>query len=220
MLRRTWAVVRRGRVTVPGSVLALLAAATACSGGHVPGSVGGAASASSIAIARCAGTDAAAATPDGLPDLTLACLGNGPAVHVAGIAGPAVVNLWASWCYPCRQEMPLLQHESRALGGKVRVVGVDTNDQAAHAVAFAENTARAGYEELSDPTGKLAISLHAPGLPFTVAIDRTGSLVWHKAGQLTTGDIRQAIHAAEVGSLRCQRQSGSKTAISIRRREV
>lgn len=189
------------RVTVAGSVLAVLAA-TACSGVQAAG----APAAPPAALARCAGAGTTAPARDGLPGITLACLGKGPAVDVAGIAGPAVVNLWASWCYPCRQEMPRLQHESVALGGKVRVVGVDTNDQAATAVAFAENTARAGYEELSDPTGRLAISLHAPGLPFTVAIDRNGSLVWHKAGQLTKVDISQAIHAAEAGSLRCQRR--------------
>lgn len=140
-----------------------------------------------------------AAIRHGLPDITLACLGTGPAVDVDGIAGPAVVNLWASWCYPCRQEMPLLQHEAGALHGQVRIVGVDTNDQADQAIAFTENTVHAGYEELSDPTGKLAISLRAPGLPFTVAIDRSGRLVWYKAGQLTSGDISQAVRAAQTG---------------------
>lgn len=199
MLRRAWVVVRRGRVTVPGSVLAVLAAAAACSGGHAIAPPSGAAPASSITLARCTNAAAPAAARDGLPDIALACLGQGPRVDVAGIAGPAVVNLWASWCYPCRQEMPLLQHQSEALGGEVRIVGVDTNDQAAQAIAFAEGMVRAGYEELSDPTGKLAVSLHAPGLPFTVAIDRSGSLVWHKAGQLTSDDIRQAVHAAQTG---------------------
>lgn len=199
MLRRAWMVVRRGRVIVPGSVLAVLAVVTACSGSHGTDPLSSAPPASSITVARCTNADATAATRDGLPGITLACLGKGPAVDVAGIAGPAVVNLWASWCYPCRQEMPMLQHESEALGGKVRIVGVDTNDQAAHAIAFATHTVRAGYEELSDPTGKLAIRMHAPGLPFTVAIDRSGSLVWHKAGQLTNADISQAVHAAQTG---------------------
>ncbi|MGH3417241.1 MAG: TlpA family protein disulfide reductase [Actinocrinis sp.] len=177
----------------------MLAAATACSGSHATAPVSSAPRTSSITLSRCTNADATAATRDGLPGITLACLGNGPAVDVAGLAGPAVVNLWASWCYPCRQEMPLLERASEALGGKVRVVGVDTNDQAAQAIAFAEDTAHAGYEELSDPTGKLAISLHAQGLPFTVAIDRSGSLVWHKAGQLTNGDVSQAVHAAQTG---------------------
>ncbi|MGH3188362.1 MAG: TlpA family protein disulfide reductase [Streptosporangiaceae bacterium] len=199
MLRRAWVVVRRGRVAVPGSVLAVLAVVTACSGSHATHPVSSGPRTSSITLPRCANADATAATRDGLPGITLACLGKGPDVDVAHLAGPAVVNLWASWCYPCRQEMPLLGRESEELGGKVRIVGVDTNDQAAQAIAFAEDTARAGYEEFSDPTGRLAVSLHALGLPFTVAIDRGGSVVWRKAGQLTSADIGQAVRAAQAG---------------------
>lgn len=177
----------------------MLAAVTACAGSHGTVAAGSAAPGPPTTLARCADPQHSAATSGGLPDITLACLGNGPAVDVAGIAGPAVLSLWASWCYPCRQEMPLLQQAAEAMGGKVRIVGVDTNDKASSAIAFAKNTVRASYEELSDPDGKLAIALHAPGLPFTVAIDRGGTLVWHKAGKLTSSDITQAVHAARTG---------------------
>lgn len=172
-------------------VLAGMAACSARSGPSAadPGSGG-----ASTIVAPCTAGNPRPAAPHGLPDLTLHCLGPGPAVDMARIAGPAVLNLWASWCYPCRQEMPLLQTQSRA--GDVRVIGVDTNDQSGHAVTFVEHTVRATYEQLSDPTGKLALALRAPGLPYTVAVDRAGSVVWRKAGQLTEHDIAEAVHAA------------------------
>lgn len=126
-----------------------------------------------------------------LPPVQLACLGTGPAVDVARLAGPAVVNLWASWCYPCRQEMPLLQRAH----DDVRVVGVNTNDAQAAALKFAAKVG-ASYEQLDDPTGRLATALHAPGLPYTVAIDAAGAIVWHKAGVMAASDVAAAVRAA------------------------
>lgn len=136
-------------------------------------------------------TAPAAGRHNRLPDLQLACLGSGPAVDVARLAGPAVVNLWASWCYPCRQEMPLLQRAH----GSVRVIGVNTNDAQAAALRFLPKVG-ATYEQLSDPTGRLATALHAPGLPYTVAIDAAGAIVWHKAGVMAASDVAAAVRAA------------------------
>lgn len=145
-------------------------------------------------LAPCVTGQARVAPHGGLPDLRLDCFGEGPSIDIARLAGPAVVNLWASWCYPCRAEMPLLQKASA--GTRIRIVGVDTNDGAASARKFITNTVHATYEELSDPTGKLALDLHAPGLPYTVAIGRGGDIVWHKAGKLTGADLASAVNAA------------------------
>lgn len=138
---------------------------------------------------RC--TAPAAGQHNRLPDLQLVCLGTGPSVDVARLAGPAVVNLWASWCYPCRQEMPLLQRAH----DNVRVVGVNTNDTQAAALRFLPKVG-ATYEQLDDPTGRLATALHAPGLPYTVAIDAAGAIVWHKAGVMAASDVATAVRAA------------------------
>ena len=72
---------------------------------------------------------------DGLPELTLPCLGPGEPVQLAGLTGrPRLVNIWASWCGPCRAEMPWLQQAHDT--GAVDVLGVDAEDQASAAGAL------------------------------------------------------------------------------------
>ena len=61
--------------------------------------------------------------------MSLATLdGNGAALELAALRGPAVVNLWATWCAPCRQELPAFQEVS-ARRSDVRFVGVDIGEQ-------------------------------------------------------------------------------------------
>src|SRR5207237_8219321 len=98
-----------------GAVLALLAlATTGCTGGSSSGppAVSGPAHAELVARAAldpCPPSIAVSHVSHGLPDVTLPCLGAGPAVHLAGLRGtPTVVNIWGSWCVPCQAETKYL----------------------------------------------------------------------------------------------------------------
>lgn len=75
----------------------------------------------------------------GLPDLTLPCFHGGMSVRLSQLTGPVVVNLWASWCAPCRQELPAFQALSRRTEGKVTVLGVVTHDERDSAISLAED---------------------------------------------------------------------------------
>ena len=67
--------------------------------------------------------------PEGrLPDLRLPCFTGGEPVGLDAVRGPAVINLWASWCGPCRKELPAFQRLAGRTGGQLHVVGVDTRD--------------------------------------------------------------------------------------------
>lgn len=99
-----------------------------------------------------------------LPALRLACLGRGPAVDVGSIEGPALINLWASWCTPCREEMPRLQEAYERHGADVRFIGVNTRDSRGKALAFLRETG-VGYEQLRDPNGRLLADVGTPGAP-------------------------------------------------------
>jgi len=109
---------------------------------------------------------------------------------------PVVINVWASWCIPCRAEFPLFQVASVRLGRHVAFLGVDTMDNAADARAFLSKFP-VSYPSYQDPSGSIARSL-APteGVPTTVFLDRAGRVTYFHQGAYRSepdlvGDIRR-----------------------------
>ena len=95
---------------------------------------------------------------------------------------PVVVNLWASWCGPCRHEFPALQDLSARYGKRVGFLGVDTQDDEDAAATFLEE-APVPYPSYSDPDEDIKRSLEiAFGLPSTVYFDKQGELCHKKEG--------------------------------------
>ena len=123
-----------------------------------------------------------------LPDLTLPCLGNDTEASLADIGGPAIVNVWGSWCGPCREEMPVIESFNQEYGAEVAVVGVaiDTYPEAA-----AEFAAEKGvtYPSLLDGCGELQESELAlgRGLPQTLFVSEDGTIERH-SGQIQSVD--------------------------------
>lgn len=130
-------------------------------------------------IADCA-PGSGAPVDGGLPAVTLPCLGGGPDVDLSTLEGPMVVNLWASWCGPCRTELPFYQAFSEEHGDRVSVLGVDYQDtQPAAALALARDTG-VTYPLLADPQGALDGATPMPrvaGLPFLALVDADGRVV-------------------------------------------
>ena len=130
-------------------------------------------------IAACA-PGPASQVKDGLPSVTLPCLGGGPDVNLATLRGPMVVNLWAVWCTPCRKELPILQKFQEKHGDKVAMLGVDYNDtQPEQALGLAKETG-VTYPLLADPQARLDYKSPFPslrGLPFLALVDADGKVV-------------------------------------------
>jgi cytochrome c biogenesis protein CcmG/thiol:disulfide interchange protein DsbE len=107
---------------------------------------------------------------------------------------PVVVNIWASWCGPCRFEFPSLQRLSAKYGKRVAFLGVDSQDSDAAARTFLSE-APVPYPSYSDPDEDIKESLGAPrGLPDTAFYNREGELVYLKQGQYADeGDLRADI---------------------------
>jgi cytochrome c biogenesis protein CcmG, thiol:disulfide interchange protein DsbE len=130
-------------------------------------------------LERCPPTSGSAAS-DGLPDVTLPCLGAGPAVHVAALRGtPTLVNLWGSWCGPCQQETPFLQQAHARLGAAVRFLGVDTSDDPDSALDFAAHVRPAmRYPSVVDENKAVLLGVHGPtAVPMTLFVDAGGRVV-------------------------------------------
>ena len=133
----------------------------------------------------------AAAGPDGLPALTLPCLGPGPDVALDRLTGrPTLVNLWATWCGPCREEMPLLQAAHDRHGEQVRFLGVDVQDDPEAARWFLDELG-VGYPHAVDTDGELLRDLGARGLPVTLAVDADGRVIERVMGQLTAEELQR-----------------------------
>lgn len=151
------------------------------------------------ALSSSAGTGGAALTGRGdspapgftLPDLTAL----GHSTGLAQLRGHDVVlNFWASWCFPCRTEMPVLQAAQKAHPG-VRFVGIDTNDTRAAALQFLRHV-HVGYLTLYDPHGTAATAYGLLGLPTTVFVSAQGKVLGRHAGQLDAGTLAAALGEA------------------------
>jgi cytochrome c biogenesis protein CcmG, thiol:disulfide interchange protein DsbE len=105
-----------------------------------------------------------------------------------------VVNVWASWCGPCRFEFPTLQRLSAEYGKRVAFLGVDSQDSDDAARTFLSE-APVPYPSYTDPDEDIKESLGAGfGVPDTAFYDRKGELVYLKQGPYAKGsDLRADI---------------------------
>ena len=101
-----------------------------------------------------------------------------------------VLNLWASWCGPCRQEAPDLESVWRFYGSlNVQFLGVDEQDSRASAGAFVTEFGLT-YPMAFDPSSALAASYGAIGLPSTYVIDASGTIRFRFLGRVDPADLR------------------------------
>jgi thiol-disulfide isomerase/thioredoxin len=166
------------------SVLALLSGCTSTSGGAdkrppFPNNPDHAHLVAAARLEPCP-TTSGAAVSGGLPDVTLPCLGKGPAVQMAALRGaPTLLNLWGSWCGPCQKETPYLQQAHLRLGKSVRFLGVDTEDQADSALDFAAHVRPPmRYPSVLDDNKAVLLAVHGPSaVPMTIYVDASGHIV-------------------------------------------
>ncbi len=136
-----------------------------------------------VVLGACAGSGTRSpAVSDRLPDASLASFDGGAPLDLSTLKGPAVVNLWASWCGPCRRELPLYQSFSKAYAGQVRVVGIDFQDtQVSRARALIAKTG-VTYPLYSDRDGLM----RAQVLPKVILVDAEGRIAYQKYVEITS----------------------------------
>lgn len=122
--------------------------------------------------------------PLDLPDFSLVD-GAGATISLADLGGKVVLlNIWATWCVPCREEMPQLNDLQAALGGKdFEVVAVNIDKGGPDkARKFLDETKATDLTLYTDPTGKLFAKLRAVGMPTTLLINRQGKEIGRLIG--------------------------------------
>lgn len=162
--------------------LALLLAFVATAGLVLAGRIGGAAPARSVLIDR-------PAPPLAGPTL------DGGTFDLAQWRGEVVVvNVWASWCLPCRREQPLLvaAYEQLAPQG-LRMVGINVRDRPQDARAFLTQYGNAPWPSVLDADGKAAVDWGTFALPETYVVDRTGTVRSKAVGELDAAWITENV---------------------------
>ena len=122
------------------------------------------------------------AASERLPNVTLTSLTGGQAVDLGALRGPAVVNLWAQWCAPCRRELPIYESFYRAHRGKVSVLGVDWQDPQADRARRLAGDSGVTYPLVADTEPKIRANL----LPRLVLIDADGKIAFQEYVEITS----------------------------------
>jgi len=131
------------------------------------------------------------ATPTELPSFDLASFRS----LLSELHGtPVVVNVWASWCGPCKTEGPLLAKLAREYQGRVQFLGVDIQDARPAARSFIQ-TYGWTYPSVFDESGAIRDGLGFIGQPVTVVYDGNGKQVHVFPGVITTEDVRQQLNS-------------------------
>ncbi|GAB2666209.1 TlpA family protein disulfide reductase [Kribbella swartbergensis] len=137
-------------------------------------------------LTACPATASKPPVSGGLPDVSLPCLGNGPDIRLADLRGPLLVNVWAQWCPPCRDEAPYLAELQKKSAGKLQLIGIDYDDPRPElAVKFAVEH-QLTYPHLVDAEKAVHQPLKIGGPPVTAFVDKDGVVVHVHHGAFTS----------------------------------
>ena len=115
----------------------------------------------------------------------LECLDGSAGITLEALRGPAVVNVWGSWCGPCQDEIPLFVDFYGKAKDKLVLLGIDVEEaQVADGRHFVE-THGITWPNLFDPDGRTASAL-GMGVPITYFVDAQGVTVYKKIGVITS----------------------------------
>ncbi len=126
-----------------------------------------------LVVAACGGADIDISDVPDLPAVTVpeftAMLADDPR--------PAVVNVWASWCVPCRSEAPLLRAANAEFGDRVRFIGVNVQDTQEGAKRFIAEFGLDGFPHVFDPDRRIPAVLGGIGVPITYFVAPGGEVI-------------------------------------------
>lgn len=182
-----------------GMVLALVLVLVGCSETGSDGAPVGSDSQVVLAMGACPAMDGSPAVAGALPLKEFPCLtGSGELTLGIPPGRPTVVNLWAPWCGPCKEELPLFDRLYQQAGDVITVVGLVEKDTRASSVAFAAEF-RLTFPSALDETGELSTALGLNGLPVTFFLRADGSIAHRQIGPITSYEELLGLVAQHLG---------------------
>lgn len=127
-----------------------------------------------------------------LPALALATLDEKPVVLNSYTGRPVVLNLWASWCPPCRREMPVFE-QAQAQYPDIAFVMANQGESAQQTRAFLEAEGLQLKDVLLDPASQTMQAVASSGLPTTLFFDEHGRLVDTHLGELSMASLKNTV---------------------------
>lgn len=134
------------------------------------------------------------------PEFSMPLLGGDTFEMSAHLGNPIVINFWASWCPPCRQESPLLERTWRAYADRgVLFVGVDIQDDPEDAQAYLDEFGLT-FPNGTDRDGRITVDYGVIGLPVTFFIGTEGIVEGRFVGALREDGLVERVEALIAGS--------------------
>lgn len=138
----------------------------------------------------------------GLPDQVFDCLGDTSSISLAQVRGtPLVVNVWASWCPPCIEELPLLNKVSRELDGEVDFIGINIEDDSTKALQLMQDFGIT-YPSVIDRSGDTRAPLTIPGPPVTYFVTSQGVIAGRWDGAIPNEKTFNSLLQKHLGIVR------------------
>lgn len=123
-------------------------------------------------------------------DVTAECLDSSPGVNIAAIKGPAIINVWGSWCDPCKEELPYFFEYFQTKDPQVQLIGVDVEEKRIEDGRMFARTNGIMWPNLYDADGSTR-EYFGMGVPVTWFIDDAGKVLYKKIGPIkSTEELR------------------------------
>ena len=124
-----------------------------------------------------------ATAEDSLPNISVDCLDGSSSVELARLRGPLIIPVWASWCVPCSEEMPIIDEFHSYYSNQVNVLAYALLDENSQGIAALKNWG-VNITSLADPEGEFRSELSVQAPPTTLFVNENGQIVYRHFGAI------------------------------------